>query len=237
MSPLFTLDSVTVARSGRIVLDSLSLTVSPGDRLALAGANGAGKTTLLRTLVGLERPIGGRITAFGAERRTERDFRAVRIHAGLLFQDPDDQLFSPTVIEDVAFGPLNLGLSPEAARTRAEETLDRLGLLPLAHRITHHLSGGEKRLISLATLLAMQPQVLLLDEPTNALDAGHAARLTEILGELDLAMVIVSHDYALLETLANRVVLLKQGRLVAASLHRHAHSHDHVHIHEESSSR
>lgn len=232
MSAMFTLESVTVARSGRTVLDRLSLSVSAGDRLALAGANGAGKTTLLRTLVGLERPVSGRITAFGAERRSESDFRAVRARAGLLFQDPDDQLFSPTVIEDIAFGPLNLGLSPAAARDRAEATLEQLGLAPLAQRITHHLSGGEKRLVSLATILAMRPEALLLDEPTNALDATHSARLTRILDGLDLAMVIVSHDYALLETLANRVVLLKQGRLVPASLHRHAHVHDHVHIHE-----
>jgi cobalt/nickel transport system ATP-binding protein len=232
MSPLFDLDAVTVARAGRVVLDQVSLTLMPGERLALAGANGAGKTTLLRTLVGLERPSTGRIAAFGAERRTEKDFHAVRARAGLLFQDPDGQLFSPTVIEDVAFGPLNLGLSPAEAEARAEETLARFGLGHLSDRITHHLSGGEKRLVSLAAVLAMRPEVLLLDEPTNALDAAHAARLTELLAGLDVAMVIVSHDFALIERLATRAVLLKRGRLVKASLHRHVHTHDHIHIHE-----
>jgi cobalt/nickel transport system ATP-binding protein len=232
VTPLFDLDAVTVARAGRAVLDGVSLTLMPGERLALAGANGAGKTTLLRTLVGLERPSAGRITAFGAERRTEADFHAVRARAGLLFQDPDDQLFSPTVIEDVAFGPLNLGLTPAEAEARAAETLARFGLGHLAARITHHLSGGEKRLVSLAAVLAMRPEVLLLDEPTNALDAAHAAHLTDMLAGLDVAMVIVSHDFALLERLATRAVLLKAGRLVKASLHRHLHVHDHIHIHE-----
>ncbi|KAA5601812.1 energy-coupling factor ABC transporter ATP-binding protein [Blastochloris sulfoviridis] len=232
MTPLFELDAVTVERAGRVVLDRVSLTLQPGERVALAGANGAGKTTLLRTLVGLERPKSGRLVAFGAERRAERDFREVRARAGLLFQDPDDQLFAPTVIEDVAFGPLNLGLPPAAAVARAEATLDRLGLIHLAHRITHHLSGGEKRLASLAAVLAMEPEALLLDEPTNALDGAHLARLTDILCTLDVAMVVVSHDYALLERLADRAVLMKNGRLVPASLHRHVHAHDHVHIHE-----
>ncbi len=231
MTQFFELDAVTVVRTGRIVLDRVSLTLAPGERLALVGANGAGKTTLLRTLVGLEPVASGRLTAFGTARRVEADFREVRIRAGYLFQDPDDQLFSPTVIEDVAFGPLNLGLTQAAAVARAEATLDRLGLAPLARRITHRLSGGEKRLVSLATVLAMEPQVLLLDEPTNALDETHLARLIEILAGLDMAMVIVSHDRVFLEKLATRAVLLRDGRVIPASLHRHVHVHDHVHIH------
>ncbi|MEO0036738.1 MAG: cobalt transporter ATP-binding protein [Pseudomonadota bacterium] len=231
MSALFDLESVRVERGGRVVLDRLSLRLDPGERLALVGANGAGKTTLLRTLVGLERPTAGTLTAFGAERRRERDFHEVRRRAGLLFQDADDQLFSPTVIEDVAFGPLNLGLAPDAARQRAEETLTGLDLTPLRDRITHHLSGGEKRLVSLAALLAMRPEVLLLDEPTNALDRDHARRLEEVLSGLDQAMVIVSHDDALLARLATRGAVLRDGRLIPATLHRHAHQHDHLHWH------
>ena len=119
MTVLFDLDRVSVARAGRRVLEEVTLTLRAGERLALLGANGAGKTTLLRTLVGLERPSAGRLTAFGAERREEREFREVRIRAGFLFQDPDDQLFAPTVIEDVAFGPLNLGLGRAAATARS----------------------------------------------------------------------------------------------------------------------
>ena len=231
MSALFDLVDVAVTRAGRPILTSVSMTLEAGERLALVGANGAGKTTLLRTLVGLERPSGGRIVAFGRERRAEKDFHEVRSLAGFLFQDPDDQLFSPTVIEDVAFGPLNLGLTPAAAEARARATLDRLGLAGLAGRVTHRLSGGEKRLVSLATVLAMEPRALLLDEPTNALDETHRDRLIDILSGLDVAMVIVAHDRLFLEKLATRAVLLKDGRLSPASLHRHVHVHDHVHIH------
>ncbi|NLH79548.1 MAG: ABC transporter ATP-binding protein, partial [Phyllobacteriaceae bacterium] len=193
--------------------------------------NGAGKTTLMRTLVGLERPASGRVVAFGAERKVEKDFREVRALAGYLFQDPDDQLFAPTVIEDVAFGPLNLGLAPREATARAEATLERLALSHLARRITHRLSGGEKRLVALAGVLAMEPRALLLDEPTNALDETHLARLSQILAGLDVAMVIVSHDRHFLEHHAGRAVLLEGGHLTAAALHRHVHVHDHVHIH------
>jgi len=232
VSPLFQLDSIIVKRGGRTVLDHLSLQLDPGERLALVGANGAGKSTLLRTLVGLERPVSGTITAFGAVRRREGDFHEVRCRAGLLFQDPDDQLFSPTVIEDVAFGPLNLGLSPAQAGQRAEQTLTDLGLAGLRDRITHHLSGGEKRLVSLAALLAMRPEVLLLDEPNNALDRDHARRLEELLAGLSLTMVIVSHDDGLLARLATRGVVLRDGRLFPASLHHHRHHHDHLHWHE-----
>ena len=228
---LFDLEGICVARGGRLVLDGVSLTLRAGERLALTGANGAGKTTLLRTLVGFERPCGGRLVAFGAERRRERDFHAVRAQAGLLFQESDDQLFAPTVVEDVAFGPLNLGLSSRAAVERAEETLEQLGLAALSRRLTHRLSGGEKRLVALAGVLAMRPRALLLDEPTNALDAHHMHRLTTILAGLDVAMVVVSHDFRLLERLATRVALLADGRLADAELHRHAHLHDHVHIH------
>lgn len=231
MTALFDLADVTVERAGRRVLDRVSLRLEAGERLALIGANGAGKTTLLRTLVGLERPIEGRIVAFGSERKVEKDFREVRALAGYLFQDPDDQLFSPTVIEDVAFGPLNLGLAPKDAVARAEATLERLALAHLARRITHRLSGGEKRLVSLAGVLAMEPRALLLDEPTNALDETHLARLSEILASLDVAMVIVSHDRHFLEHHATRALLLKEGRLSPAALHRHVHVHDHVHIH------
>jgi cobalt/nickel transport system ATP-binding protein len=229
VTALFDLVDVDVVRAGRPVLTGVTLRLDPGERLALVGANGAGKTTLLRTLVGLETPRAGRLVAFGRERASEKDFHEVRARAGFLFQDPDDQLFSPTVLEDVAFGPLNLGLAPAAAEARARATLDRLGLAPLAPRITHRLSGGEKRLVSLATVLAMEPQALLLDEPTNALDESHRERLIAILAGLDVAMVIVSHDRLFLERLATRAVLLKDGRIVPASLHRHVHVHDHVH--------
>lgn len=231
MSALLDLRDVTVSRAGRVVLDAVSLRLEPGERLALLGANGAGKTTLLRTLVGLETPLSGSVTAFGAIRKKERDFREVRRRIAYLFQDADDQLFCPTVIEDVAFGPLNLGLSSRDAVAKAQATLDRLGLGYLADRVTHPLSGGEKRLVSLAAVLSMEPEALLLDEPTNALDEAHLARLTGILESLSTAMIVVSHDRPILERLCSRAMLLKDGKLAPAVVHRHVHAHDHLHIH------
>lgn len=231
MSPLLSLDRVTVERAGRVVLDGVSLSLFPGERLALLGANGAGKTTLLRTLVGLERPSAGTVFAFGTARASERDFRAVRAKAGYLFQDPDDQLFSPTVIDDVAFGPRNLGLSDREAARVAEATLARLGLAHLASRVTHRLSGGEKRLVSLAAVLAMDPEVLLLDEPSNGLDEAASERLMAILADLTTAMVIVSHEKGFVARLATRAALLKDGRVGDAVIHRHTHAVDDRHIH------
>jgi ABC-type cobalt transport system, ATPase component len=198
---------------GRRVLDGVDLDLRPGERLAVVGGNGAGKTTLLHLIVGLRKASAGTIIAFGRERRREADFHAVRARAGLLFQDPDDQLFCPTVIEDVAFGPLNLGRGRREALAMAERTLTSLGLDGFGGRITHKLSGGEKRLVSLAAVLAMQPDALLLDEPTNALDTEAEARLVALLQGLPQAMLIVSHDARLISRLASRAVRLSGGRL------------------------
>lgn len=130
----------------------------------------------------------------GMEMKGEKEFRELRKGVGLLFQQADDQLFCPTVIEDVAFGPLNLGRSPEEAREIAMYTLCTLGLSGYEERVSYRLSGGEKKLVSLATVLAMQPEALVLDEPTNDLDPAMRDRLIEILGGLDVAMLVVSHD-------------------------------------------
>jgi cobalt/nickel transport system ATP-binding protein len=211
---LFRLRGVRFAyEADRPVLDGADFVLAPGERVAVAGGNGAGKTTLLHLMVGLLKPQAGEISAFGRVRRAERDFRDVRARAGLVFQDPDDQLFCPSVAEDVAFGPLNLGKSRAEAREIVARTLDWLGLGGLADRVTYKLSGGEKRLVTLATVLAMDPEVLLLDEPTNALDEEAEARLLAVLLGLPQAMVIVSHDQAFRSRLATRVVTLKEGRI------------------------
>lgn len=195
------------------VLEDVDFTLNAGERVALLGANGSGKTTLLHVMVGLIRPRAGTVHAFGRARAKEADFVEVRAKAGLLFQDADDQLFCPTVAEDVAFGPLNLGKSKAEARDIVHATLERLGLAPLENRVTHKLSGGQKRLVSLAAVLAMEPEALLLDEPTNALDEPTRERLLDILAGLNLAMVLVSHDREVVERLASRRVTLKDGRL------------------------
>ncbi|MEY6431061.1 ABC transporter ATP-binding protein [Thioalkalicoccus limnaeus] len=211
--PLLELRRVAFGYPERLVLRDLDLRLEVGERLALIGANGSGKTTLLHLLVGLKRPTAGAVVAFGDVRETEAAFLPVRRRVGLLFQDADDQLFCPTVIEDVAFGPLNLGLSPAQARAVAEETLAMLGLDGYAGRITHRLSGGEKRLVSLATVLAMHPEVLLLDEPTSGLDEATEQRLIDHLADLPQTMLFVTHDQDLVTRLATRILRLKEGRL------------------------
>ncbi|MEI4490987.1 energy-coupling factor ABC transporter ATP-binding protein [Mameliella alba] len=196
------------------VLNGASMRLGPGERLSLTGPNGAGKSTLLRMILGLQRPTSGTVTIFDRARSREKDFHEVRRRIGLVFQDPDDQLFCPTVAEDVAFGPLNLGKSRDEALAVVEQTLMVLDLLHLRDRVTHKLSGGEKRLVTLATVLAMSPEVLLLDEPTNALDPENQARLTEIIDALPLPILLVSHDPAFRERIAPCALELREGRLV-----------------------
>ena len=225
------LTDLTVIRDDRPVLAGAALTLGPSARLAILGANGAGKTTLLRSLIGLERPAAGTVTLFGTPCATEAAFRKQRPRIGFLFQDSDDQLFCPTVAEDVAFGPLNAGMRPVEARARAMETLTALGLDHLATRFPHRLSGGEKRLVCLAGLLAMRPEVLLLDEPTNGVDAANGARLRQALAAFTGAMILVSHDDGFIADLATEALVLMDGRLHKADIHAHPHHHMHAHIH------
>ena len=231
MSALLALEGITVARDGTEVLSRVDLHLAAGERLAIVGPNGAGKTTLLRTLVGLERPAAGTVRLFGMPCRSEREFRALRPRIGYLFQDSDDQLFCPSVIEDVAFGPLNLGCTQAEAFRRAGEVLAMLGIDALASRISHRLSGGEKRLVCLAGLLAMKPDVLLLDEPTNGVDTANGRRLRAALHGFPGAMLLVSHDDGFIAELATRAMAIEDGRLMPAELHTHPHSHTHTHPH------
>lgn len=196
-----------------VVLDQVDFELKRGERVALTGPNGAGKTTFLHLLVGLKKPKTGQIWAFGQTRNDEKEFVEVRARAGFLFQDPDDQLFCPTVLEDVAFGPLNLGKSRTEALQIAKDTLASLGMAGFEERITHQLSGGEKRMITLAAVLAMEPDVLLLDEPSNALDVKARQRLIDTLLSLPQAMVIVSHDADLVDQLSTRELRLENTAL------------------------
>lgn len=213
--PALDLRDLHFAYPGRpAILAGADLALAPGERLSLTGPNGAGKSTLLRLIMGLERPQRGEIRVFGTLRAAEADFHEVRARVGFVFQDPDDQLFCPTVAEDVAFGPLNLGKTRAEALEIVDETLAGLELLHLRDRVTHKLSGGEKRLVTLAAVLAMQPEILLLDEPTNALDDANEARLTAALEALPQAILLVSHDPAFRARVAPRALRLQAGRLI-----------------------
>jgi cobalt/nickel transport system ATP-binding protein len=166
----------------------------------------------------------------GRPAKEEKDFRGVRKRIGLLFQDADDQLFSPTVLEDVAFGPLNLGKSQDEAQEIATKTLASLGLIGFEGRVTHKLSGGEKRLVSLATVLAMEPDVLLLDEPTTGLDEATEDRLVDILKDLDVSYILVSHNMDFLKEVTTGIRCMSQGTIVRDD-ERIPHTHIHVHEH------
>ena len=214
---------------GPPVLNQLDFQFKRGDRIGLIAPNGSGKTTLLHLIMGLLKPTAGRIEIFGKLTRDEKDFADVRRKIGLLFQDADDQLFSPTVLEDVAFGPLNLGKPKNEAIQIAQKTLAFLGLNGFEDRITFKLSGGEKRLVSLATVLAMQPEILLLDEPINGLDIKTRVKLKEVLSSLDLSFILISHDFDFLAETANEIYTMENGKIL---LDRELQVHEHVHAHE-----
>jgi len=227
--------------SGKPVIQAVSFKLYKGEKIGLIGPNGSGKTSLFHLIMGLLKPQSGKIEIFGKEMKTEKDFKEVRQKIGLLFQDPDDQLFSPTVLEDVAFGPLNLGKSIPEAKAIAIKTLDSLGLSGFENRVTYKLSGGEKRLVSFATVLAMEPDVLLLDEPTTGLDFETTSKMVEILKQLDLAYVFISHNMDFIAQTTDKVYGMINGRIVSEEevfLHTHVHAHgfgklSHSHSHAE----
>ena len=224
------LKNVTFTYPGgqRPVLENIDFSLQEHQKIGLIGTNGSGKTTLFHLIMGLLKPSSGELLFEGRPLREQKDFLALRRSIGLLFQDADDQLFSPTVIEDVAFGPLNLGASPAEARERSERILTELGLTHLRDRITHQLSGGEKKLVSLATILVMEPRALLLDEPTNNLDADTRTRLIEILEGLDLAYILISHDWDFLAHTSREIFALDQGRILRSE---NVYFHNHRHFH------
>lgn len=212
------------------VLDGLNFKISTGDRIGLMAPNGSGKTTLLHTIMGLCPPTSGTIKIFDTPMNTEKDFSSIRTRVGLLFQDSDDQLFCPTVMEDVAFGPLNMGLGRKASMAKAESVLESLGIKDFQDRVTHRLSGGQKRLVALAAVLAMSPEVLLLDEPTSGLDSGVKHTLIGILNHLDISYLIISHEFDFLNKVTDRIYSMEQGKILTDE-EIHVHHHEHVHKH------
>lgn len=198
---------------GREALRGIDLTVAPGEKVALVGPNGAGKSTLLLILAGLLHGEG-EVRLFG-EPLDDRNVKRMRSRIGLVFQDPDDQLFSPTVFDDVAYGPLYAGLPEEEVNRRVAWALSQMGLEGFAERLSHHLSVGEKKRVAVATVLSMRPEVLLLDEPTSGLDPRARRRLIGLLAELPQTMLVATHDMRLVAELLPRTVVLDGGRVVA----------------------
>jgi cobalt/nickel transport system ATP-binding protein len=196
-----------------LILDNLDLSFGAFDKLALTGHNGSGKTTLLSVIMGLLKPISGSIDIFGKIRKTENDFQEVRPLMGFVFQDANDQLFCPTVSDDIAFGPLNMGHTREEAEKITIKVLETIGLEGFGERITHDLSGGEKKLVALGTALALNPKMLILDEPTNFLDKRATERLLMLLDILSLPYLIVSHDFDFLKKTGSKLLRLENGKI------------------------
>jgi len=259
LSMLFDLRNLHYTFAGKFVaLKGINLQIKAGERLAVIGTNGCGKSTLLNLLDGLLFPTAGEVWAFG-RRLTEDEFQDAsftaffRQRVGFLFQNPDVQLFCPTVLDEIAFGPLQLGGTQESALEKSREMIKMLGLEKIAQRAPHQLSGGEKKRVALASVLAVTPAVLLLDEPTGGLDPRTQVWLVEVLQELHSlgkTIITATHDLSVLEDIADRAAVLEEGHTLAAEgppgeilddidlllrgnlIHEHVHSHEgRVHSH------
>jgi cobalt/nickel transport system ATP-binding protein len=201
--------------AGPLALAEVNLAVAAGESVGLVGPNGAGKTTLFLCLAGVLRIEPGKVRVADLDPAVPPERRRLPTHVGIVFQHSDDQLFHTTVLDDVAFGPLNLGLAADEVRRRVAEALARVGLNGFEQRVPFHLSGGEKRRVALAGVLAMQPGILLLDEPTMFLDARGRRDLIRFLRDLPVTRIVASHDLEMILEICERVVVLDQGRIVA----------------------
>jgi cobalt/nickel transport system ATP-binding protein len=257
---LLTLDAVHYRYLDRFVaLDGVSLSIDRGEKVALLGANGCGKSTLLKILDGLLFPDSGTFHAFGSE-VTERSLedeqlsRGFRSRVGFVFQNSDAQVFSPTVRDEIAFGPLNMGLEPDEVERRIDDTLAMLSIEGLADRAPYQLSGGQKKRVAIASVLVMNPEVLIFDEPTASLDPRTQEWLVELIVDLNRAgktIIVATHDLATLDALADRCVVFSEEHTLVAEgtpdevlgdtallravnlVHEHSHAHRNVfHSHE-----
>ncbi len=216
MAAVIEVENLTFAyHNGTHALAGVNLTVAAGETVVFIGANGAGKTTLFLYLLGLLGPIPGEVTALGRRLDSPAAVDAVRGRVGLVFQDPEDQLFCTSVFDDVAFGPINQGLAPDEVKARVARALAAVGLTGYEKRVPHHLSGGEKRRVGLASIYSMAPEVMLLDEPTSHLDPRARREVIRLLKEFTGTKLIATHDFELALEVATRVVLLHKGRVVA----------------------
>ncbi len=261
-TPIFQVSDITFSYNNQVALKDVNLTVQPGERIAILGANGSGKSTLLKILDGLYFPQTGEVCAFGellSEQAFQDEVRAFdfRRRVGLVFQDPEVQLFSPTVWDEVTFAPLHLGLPRAEVIERSEWVMDLVGITKLRDRAPHRLSGGEKKKVALASILSLRPDVWLLDEPTASLDPRSQSRLLDFIGELTKqgkTIITATHDLDIVEEIADRVVMFCEeheitgegaphdvlsdyDRLIECNLiHEHRHKHremdtEHVHHH------
>ena len=199
---------------GHQALKEISLVIGAGETVAFIGPNGAGKSTLLLHLNGILRSRNGAVKVLGRPVE-EKHLKWIRSKVGLVFQDPEDQLFSPTVFDDVAFGPINMGCPEEEVRERVKRALRQVGMSGYERRSPHHLSVGEKKRIAIATVLSMEPEILVLDEPTSNLDPRGRWELIELLRGLPLTKVIATHDLELVRALCRRTIILDGGQVVA----------------------
>jgi cobalt transport protein ATP-binding subunit len=200
--------------NGHIALKDVAITLQPDEKVALIGPNGAGKSTLLLHLNGILKAQSGRVRVFGLE-CSDANLGRIRSQVGLVFQNPDDQLFSPRVFDDVAFGPLYMGLSEAEVRQRVAEALDSVGMSGFEERRPHELSIGERKRVALATVLSMNPQLLALDEPSAGLDPRARRGLINLLAELPQAMLVSTHDMHLVKDLFQRIIVMDSGAVVA----------------------
>ncbi len=222
-STVFEANAVSFSYSSVLALRDLSVKIARGERIALLGANGSGKSTLLRLLAGLAFPDQGSIFYLGNELTAARleqkkFFYEFRRSVGIVFQNPDVQLFNPSVLDEVAFGPLQLGWPKSEVRNRVEETLWRLGIASLAERGPHRLSGGEKKRVALASVLVTEPEVLLLDEPIESLDPASQNGIIELLSSMASGrrtVITATHDLSALESIADRCIVIKSGAVAA----------------------
>ena len=198
---------------GQQALTDVCLTVRQGETVALIGPNGAGKSTLLLHLNGILRSNG--VVKVLGRPVDDKNLRWIRSKVGLVFQNPDDQLFSPTVFDDVAFGPINMGYSEAEVRQSVTRALDWVGMVGYEQRSPHHLSVGEKKRISIATVLSMSPQILVIDEPTSNLDPGSKWSLIGLLRRLPMTKIVASHDMELVQAMCQRAIVLNHGQVIA----------------------
>jgi cobalt/nickel transport system ATP-binding protein len=211
-------EGLTVSRGSRKILDGVNFRLNNGEKVIIAGDNGAGKTTLIEAIMGFVPMEKGKIYLKGKEVQTEEDFFELRTTIGYVFQNPDDQLFSLTVEEELAFAPLNLKVDRKEIGRRIDRVLRMFSIEHLRGRTVYSLSGGEKRILSVACVLTMNPEALILDEPTTGLDSRRFKKLVEFLKNTEKSVVVVTHDSELVRALNWKVYLLEKGKLIFKEL-------------------